>query len=96
MRKVLTCLALAVLVGAGARIALAQTAQGQITGTIVDPSGAVIPNAQVTITNEGTGISDQQTTGADGIYRFPLVPLGTYTVTGPVAKGAMFYRLASQ
>jgi hypothetical protein len=61
-------------------VALGQTVQGVITGAVSDPSGAVIPKATVTITNEGTGISQTDTTGTDGLYRFPLVPLGTYTV----------------
>jgi len=58
----------------------AQTAQGVITGTVFDQSGAVVPKATVTITNQGTGISQTDTTGNDGLYRFPLVPLGTYEV----------------
>lgn len=59
----------------------AQTVQGVVTGTIVDPQGGVIPRAEVTLTNEGTNISETRTTGTDGLYRFPLVPPGTYTLT---------------
>lgn len=59
----------------------AQTGQGVVTGTILDAQGAVIPRAEVTLTNEGTNISETRTTGTDGLYRFPLVPPGTYTVT---------------
>jgi hypothetical protein len=54
--------------------------QGVITGTITDPSGAVVPNAAVTITNAGTNASQSTTTGSDGSYRFGLVPPGTYTL----------------
>src|SRR5947209_9361861 len=57
-----------------------QSVQGVITGTITDPTGAVVPNATVTITNVGTNISRSTTTGGDGSYRFPLVPPGTYTI----------------
>src|SRR5215469_2676623 len=57
-----------------------QTVQGVITGTVTDPTGAVVPNATVTITNVGTNISQSTTTGSDGAYRFPLVPPGTYTL----------------
>src|ERR671924_1133668 len=60
--------------------AFGQTVQGVITGTVTDPTGAVVPNATVTITNVGTNISQSTTTGSDGSYRFPLVPPGTYTV----------------
>ncbi|HEY3625758.1 MAG TPA: TonB-dependent receptor [Terracidiphilus sp.] len=60
--------------------ARAQTVNGVITGTITDPSGAVVPNAKVTITNTGTGLTQNTTTGAGGDYRFQLVPPGVYTV----------------
>ncbi len=65
-----------------------QTVQGVITGTVTDPSGAVVPNATVTITNAGTNIAQTTTTGDDGSYRFPLVPPGTYTLDVKVANFA--------
>jgi hypothetical protein len=70
----------AFLVLASGAAVWSQTVQGVITGTITDPTGAVVPNATVTITNVGTNISQSTTTGGDGSYRFPLVPPGTYTV----------------
>src|SRR2546427_5511178 len=70
--------ALLVLASAGA--VWSQTVQGVITGTITDPTGAVVPNATVMITNVGTNISQSTTTGGDGSYRFPLVPPGNYTI----------------
>ncbi len=70
--------ALLVLASGGA--VWSQTVQGVITGTITDPTGAVVPNTTVTITNTGTNISQTTTTGSDGSYRFPLVPPGTYTL----------------
>ncbi|PYT85738.1 MAG: hypothetical protein DMG36_27270 [Acidobacteria bacterium] len=70
--------ALLVLASGGA--VWSQTVQGVITGTITDPTGAVVPNATVTITNVGTNISQTTTTGNDGSYRFSLVPPGTYMV----------------
>ncbi len=60
--------------------ARAQSVNGVIAGTITDPSGAVVANAKITITNTGTGLSQNTTTGAQGEYRFPLVPPGTYSV----------------
>ncbi|PYV22628.1 MAG: hypothetical protein DMG24_16135, partial [Acidobacteria bacterium] len=53
-----------------------QTVQGVITGTVFDAAGAVVPNATVTLTNEGTNIAQTKTTGSDGGYRFDLVPPG--------------------
>jgi hypothetical protein len=70
--------AFVILVGSGA--AWSQSVQGVITGTITDPSGAVVPNASVTITNPSTNFSQSTTTGSDGSYRFGLVPPGTYTL----------------
>src|SRR5436309_14837609 len=70
----------ALLILASGGVVWSQTVQGVITGTIMDPTGAVVPNATVTITNVGTNISQATTTGSDGSYRFALVPPGTYTV----------------
>jgi len=67
----------------------AQTAgTGALTGTIKDPSGAVIPNATVTATSVDTGQVRTSPTGADGTYRLTLLPPGNYRVRieagGPV------------
>src|SRR5260370_42414299 len=66
----------AVLLLAVSGVALSQTVQGVITGTVTDPTGAVVPNLPVTITNVGTNTSESTVTGSDGSYRFPLVPPG--------------------
>src|SRR6202035_4455961 len=47
-------------------------------GTVTDPSGAVVSGAKVTLTNEGTGTSLSTITGADGVYEFSPVRIGTY------------------
>jgi hypothetical protein len=70
----------AFLVLAASGVAWSQTVQGVITGTITDPTGAVVPGATVIIANVGTNISQTTTTGSDGSYRFSLVPPGTYTI----------------
>jgi Carboxypeptidase regulatory-like domain/TonB dependent receptor len=62
------------------RIARAQ-AVGAITGTVMDPSGAVIPNAKVTATNSGTGVSQSTVTSSSGTYTIPNLLVGTYKVT---------------
>lgn len=59
----------------------AQSVQGIVTGTITDPAGAAVPNAHITLTNEGTNVSQEENSANAGEYRFPLVPPGTYTLT---------------
>ena len=56
----------------------AQVDTGSITGTVTDASGAVVSGAKVTLTNEGTGTVLSTLTGADGIYDFSPVRIGTY------------------
>jgi hypothetical protein len=62
--------------------ALAQTGTtGALTGTVTDPSGAVITGATVTATNIGTGAQRTATTGSDGAYKISLLRPGNYRVT---------------
>src|SRR5882762_991430 len=82
------CLLLAVMVFSLASGTVAQTVQGIITGTITDPSGATVPNATITISNTGTGLSQTATTGTDGSYRFSLVPPGAYVIDVKAASFA--------
>jgi hypothetical protein len=57
-------------------------ATGAITGTIQDPSGAVVASAEVRITNQETGVLERSvTSGADGSFTAPLLPAGEYTVS---------------
>ena len=59
----------------------AQVLYGSVSGTVSDPSGAVIPGAQVTIVNDTTGFTRTGTTDAAGLYRLLDLPEGTYTLT---------------
>ncbi len=61
--------------------ALAQTGSSSMSGTVTDASGAVVPGAAVTATNQATGVSYRQTTTEAGLYAFPSLPVGTYTIT---------------
>src|SRR5579884_735558 len=54
---------------------------GDITGTISDPTGAVVPGASVVLTNTDTGVSQNTTTSASGTYRFSFLPPGEYRVS---------------
>ncbi len=51
---------------------------GALTGTVTDPSGASVANATVTVTSLATGQARTATTGADGSYKFGLLPPGNY------------------
>ena len=53
---------------------------GSLTGKITDPSGAVVPNANVSITNSTTNQSFEVTTDNEGVYRVQNLPPGTYTL----------------
>ena len=57
-------------------------ATGAITGTVQDPSGAVVGNADVRITNQDTNVLERSVkTGTDGAFTAPLLPVGTYRVS---------------
>ena len=59
----------------------AQTATGQITGTVTDPSGAVLPQVKVTAKSLDTGLTRQATSSNSGDYSFTLLPVGSYSVS---------------
>ncbi len=59
----------------------AQTVTGNITGTVTDPSGAVISGATVIARNLATGVESQSTTNADGVYTIRFLPIGQYQVS---------------
>ncbi|NUR55118.1 MAG: carboxypeptidase regulatory-like domain-containing protein, partial [Acidobacteria bacterium] len=62
--------------------AAAQTATAQITGTVRDATGAVMPGVKVIGTNQLTGLTRETKTSNNGDYVIPLLPVGTYVVTG--------------
>jgi Carboxypeptidase regulatory-like domain/TonB dependent receptor len=77
-REMLTMLMLALLSGA----AFAQTTgSGTITGTLTDPSGAVVPGAEVSIRETDTGIERKTATNQAGIYSAAFLKPGHYEVT---------------
>ncbi len=70
--------------------AQSQALNGQIEGVVTDANGAVVPNASITVRNIETGAERQLTSDESGIYRAPLLPLGTYRIT---VESANFKRL---
>ena len=65
---------------------------GQIEGTISDQAGAAIATATITATNIETGATRTIKTDESGVYRFPLLPLGTYRITAEAANFKKFIR----
>jgi hypothetical protein len=61
--------------------AMAQSVRGSLAGSITDPSGGLIADAQITATNTASGYSLKSVSTSAGTYRFPEMPLGTYDVT---------------
>lgn len=59
----------------------AQTFRGAINGTVTDPSGAVVPNAQVKATEVATSVDHNTVTTSDGQFAFQDIPVGVYKVT---------------
>ncbi len=63
--------------------AIAQSNKGEIKGTVKDQSGAIVQNAQVTVTNTGTGATRSVNTGDDGTYYVPLLGSEEHTSKPP-------------
>ncbi len=69
---------LALLCGLVPSLGWGQASNATITGMVIDPSGAAIPNAEVTLTSVATGSVAKFSTGPDGLYSFPNLPSGGY------------------
>lgn len=63
-----------------ARSAWSQANQGTLEGTVMDQSGAAIPDVKLTATNEATAIKFNASSDASGLFTFPVLPVGTYTI----------------
>lgn len=78
-------IALAALLLAPARFAVAQLDQGTITGVVQDQTGAVIGGASVTLTNLDEGLVLKSKTDSAGIYVFSPIKIGNYSVSASAA-----------
>ena len=58
-----------------------QSATGSIEGTVFDTSGAVLPGVTVTVVHRDTAMSRSTVSDEGGLFRLPLLPVGTYDVT---------------
>ena len=79
-RSVFTALVALALSGLPVSLLEAQATYGDITGVVTDPSGAVIPNAAVTVRNQDTGFTRSVTSNSRGEYEVTHLNTGTYTV----------------
>src|ERR1035438_2828623 len=80
--KAIHAVALVLLMLSALEVSLVgQTSQGRILGTVVDSSGAVVPQAKVTITNTGTRVSRNLVTTSAGDYTAPNLDPGAYVVS---------------
>jgi Carboxypeptidase regulatory-like domain/TonB-dependent Receptor Plug Domain len=80
-KQILSLLTMIVLLIAVVSISIAQGTTSRLTGTVTDNNGSVVPGAKVTITNEGTNISNSTQTSDDGSYTFDLIQVGNYSVS---------------
>ena len=74
--RLLSILALSV-----AAAAFGQAGRGSISGLVTDSSGALVPGAKIRLTDNATGLNQNTTTSAGGLYSFASLAPGTYTVT---------------
>src|SRR6266481_6054883 len=78
MRRLFLAVVMILTLGVAAN---AQTFRGAINGTVTDPSGSSVPNAQVKATESATGIDHVTVATSDGAFAFQDIPLGQYKVT---------------
>ena len=64
-----------------AATAPAQTSRGTISGTVYDPSGAIVTDATVKVDQANTGFTRSTATTSAGLFSFADLPSGVYTVT---------------
>jgi hypothetical protein len=80
LSRVLLAVSLAAVISAPACYGQASAANGEINGTVTDPSAGGIAGATVQVTNIDTGFKQSAKTADSGFYRFTVLPLGTYNV----------------
>ena len=54
--------------------------KASISGTVTDSSGAIVPAVEITLTETRTGIIQRTTSNNAGVYTFPSLPTGAYTL----------------
>src|SRR5215813_4160148 len=72
---------MAVLVAVGSTLWAQSPGTGAVSGTVVDPSGAVVAKAKITVINEETHAARSAETSGDGAFRVSLLPPGDYEIS---------------
>jgi len=85
-KQLLVVLSILSLLVLGTPLLQGQAISGNLTGTVTDPSGAVVNGATVEATNIGTGQKLTTTTHGNGEYVFTNLPVGTYRITVSAAN----------
>src|SRR6267378_2198556 len=80
LRPISSMLVVLALILCTAFTARAQNTSASLRGTVTDVQGAAVSGADVTVTSVDTGSQQTQKTGPEGIYVFPSLPLGRYTL----------------
>ena len=78
-------LTMVLLLSVSAAFAQAQASSADLVGTVVDPTGAIIPGATITVKNSATGLTRTTTASDSGTYQFIGLPPGTYEVSASAA-----------
>src|SRR5436853_7822569 len=86
MRKFVPFL-IGILLFAGNVFAQSQATTGNIEGRVLDPNGAVVPNVNVSATNQENGFGKTVLADAEGNYIMVLLPPGRYKVEARAASG---------
>ena len=81
MSRLLTGVALSILVLAGPVFGQSEVGGATLSGAVTDPSGAAVPGVKLTITSTQTGFTRSTETTAAGTYNFARVPVGAYEMT---------------
>ncbi len=85
-------LCIGALLAALCSAAVAQTISGSIAGTVVDPTGAAVPNAKVAATEQAKKTTSQTLSDSTGRFVFPQLLPGTYTIAVEVTGFKKFER----
>lgn len=86
MRSRFAAIAILICAFTGTLVAQNAVSTGAVSGIVTDPTGAVIPNVQIQLTNIQTGITQRSRTNSSGFYTYPTIPIGVYSMHF-VAKG---------